>query len=215
MNLFQKLIEIRKEVIGFEKDTKGFNYTYVSGSQAIGKIRAKMDELGLVLIPKVGQAEHTVFNYQSWNKARETYEEKTDQIIQGDMAFVWVNAEKPDEQLEVPWKIYGQQDDISKAFGSGLTYSERYFILKFFQAPTDELDPDSRDTTGKTRGSVKKGNISEAQIKRLFAIANSKGYDSMSVKKAVLKKYSITEIANLSKPQYDEMCKGYEGLDDK
>lgn len=210
MNLYQKLIEIRKEVIGFEKDTKGYNYTYVSGSQAIGKIRAKMDELGLMLVPKVGQSEHSIFSYID-SKGKE----KTDQIIQGDIAYVWINAEKPEEQLEVPWRIYGQQDDISKAFGSGLTYSERYFILKFFQAPTDELDPDGRDTTGKTQGSVKKGNISDAQIKRLFAIASSKGYDAVSVKKAVLKKYKVAEIGDLKRAQYDEMCKGYEGLADK
>ena len=51
MNLFQKLVEIRKEVKSFNKDTKGFGYTYVSGSQAISKIREKMDELNVLLVP--------------------------------------------------------------------------------------------------------------------------------------------------------------------
>jgi hypothetical protein len=59
------------------------------------------------------------------------------------------------------------------------------------------------------------GNLSEKQVKRLFAIANSKGYNAESVKKAALKKYNVTEIAQLSKQQYDEMCNGYEGLPDK
>ena len=37
MNLYQKLVEIRKDVINFSKDTEGYGYKYVSGSQAIAK----------------------------------------------------------------------------------------------------------------------------------------------------------------------------------
>ena len=43
MNLHEKLVEIRKEVINFSKDTEGYGYKYVSGSQAIAKIRDKME----------------------------------------------------------------------------------------------------------------------------------------------------------------------------
>ena len=44
-----------------------------------------------------------------------------------------------------------QQNDISKAFGSALTYSERYLLLKSLGAPTDEDDPDK--TTEDKKGS--------------------------------------------------------------
>lgn len=57
--------------------------------------------------------------------------------------------------------------------------------------------------------------LSEAQVKRLFAIANKKGYNSKQAKEIVLKKYKVTEIAKLTKGQYDETVAGFEGLEDK
>src|SRR5699024_10548801 len=59
------------------------------------------------------------------------------------------------------WKVYGQQEDNSKAYGSALTYSEMYFFLKFFNAPTDDDDPDTR------QGSNKVGTKNKASDKQL------------------------------------------------
>lgn len=39
--------------------------------------------------------------------------------------------------------MVGQQGDASQAFGSGLTYANRYFMLKFFQIATPDDDPDN------------------------------------------------------------------------
>lgn len=208
-NLFQKLVDIRKEVINFSKDTEGYGYKYVSGSQAIAKIREKMDSLGVLLVPKMEEITNDTFTYVN-SKSKEA----TDHIVKGNMSYIWINADKPEEKLEIPWKLYGAQDDISKAFGSGLTYSERYFILKFFQAPTDELDPDGKDTSGRGTGSLgsKDKGLSDAQVRRLFAIANKAGYGPNVVKQQILKKYNATEVSELTKMQYDELCAGYESL---
>jgi len=146
LNLHQKLVEIRRNIDVFTKDTEGFGYRYVSGSQVLGKIKDKMDELQVLLIPEVLNQKHSTFNYID-KKGKE----KTDFIVTADMKYVWVNAENPEERIEIPWQTMGQQDDISKAFGSGLTYSERYFLLKFFGVPTDDDDPDARDTTREKR----------------------------------------------------------------
>ena len=51
----------------------------------------------------------------------------------------------------VSFEYYGQQNDISKAFGSALTYSERYLLLKSLGAPTDEDDPDKHTDDKKQR----------------------------------------------------------------
>lgn len=151
LNLYQKLVEIRKSIDVFKKDTQGFGYSYVSGSQVLGKIKNKMDELQILLIPEVLNQKHETFDYKVWDKEQKKEKEKTDFIVTADMKYVWVNAENPEERIGIPWQTMGQQDDISKAFGSGLTYSERYFLLKFFGVPTDEEDPDARDTRGKSK----------------------------------------------------------------
>lgn len=130
LNIYQKIIEIRKTIDVFHKDTAGYKYKYVSGTQVLSKIKSKMDELGVILQPSMGSMQH--------EKDGKNY------IVSGDMTYVWINAEKPEDRAEVTWKVFGQQDDISKAFGSALTYSERYFLLKYFGVPTDDEDPDTR-----------------------------------------------------------------------
>ncbi|WP_195264523.1 ERF family protein [Clostridium sp. 1001275B_160808_H3] len=202
MNLYQKLVEIRKDVINFSKDTEGYGYKYVSGSQAIAKIREKMDSLGVLLVPEVKNTISSTYDYVN-AKGKEC----TDHIISGEMSYKWINAENPEETLIVPWQLYGAQDDISKAFGSGLTYAERYFILKFFQAPTDVDDPDGRDTSGRGKGN-KKG-LSEAQVKRGYALGFKAGYDKANVDKQILSKFN-KKIQDLTKEEYDIVCNGYE-----
>ena len=146
MNLFLKLVELRHRVEGFYKDTKSFGYSYVSGAQVQDKINPIMYELKLLFLPKSavhrGWAKHEYTNKKN--------EELLDFIVEGDLDYVWIDAENPEETWEIKWQYYGAQNDISKAFGSALTYSERYLLLKSLGLPTDEEDPDSRDTSGKT-----------------------------------------------------------------
>ncbi len=201
MNLYQKIIEVRKVADGFTKDSKGYGYDYVSGNQILNKIKDKMNEVGLILQPSAQVGEHQLFCYTN-SKGQE----KVDIQVWGNMSYTWINAENPEEREVVSWAYYGQQDDISKSFGSALTYSERYFLLKYFGLPTDEDDPDGKDTTGKKTKGTKA--LSEAQIKRLFALGKAAGYDSATVIDHIRKKLNKNPD-ELTKPEYDQVCKGY------
>ena len=53
LNIYQKLIEVRKTVPYLQKENSGTQYKYVSSSQTLSSVRQKMDEIGLILIPKV------------------------------------------------------------------------------------------------------------------------------------------------------------------
>jgi len=56
--------------------------------------------------------------------------------------YTWINAEEPNEKITCHW--YGQGLDTGeKGVGKALTYAEKYFMLKFFNIPTDKDDPDS------------------------------------------------------------------------
>lgn len=158
LNLHQKLLEIRKNIGSFSKDKEAYGYSYVSGKQVLSKIKGKMDELGVLLIPQIQSQEHETFDYVSKGK------EKTDFIVYGKMTYTWVNAEKPEEKIEVPFYYTGQQNDISMSFGSGLTYSERYFLMKFFNVPTDEDDPDAKNTKDIKRIYSSKSKASNKQL---------------------------------------------------
>lgn len=143
MNVHEKLVEVRKSIGGFNKDSKSYGYSYVSGTQVLSKIQDKMNELGVLLIPSIKEQ-----NFEKHEYVNQKGKACLDFIVHGAMTYKWVNAEKPDDFIEVPFYYTGAQDDISKAFGSGLTYSERYFVIKFFNLPTDADDPDARDTRG-------------------------------------------------------------------
>ena len=143
LNLYQKIVEVRKQAGGFMKDSKSFNYEYVSGNQVLGKIKDIMNELNLLLIPSTTHQDEYKHEYlDKYGK------EKLDFVVRGNMVYTWIDGDTG-EKLEIPWTFYGQQNDISKAYGSALTYSERYFLLKCLGLPTDDDDPDGKDTTGK------------------------------------------------------------------
>ncbi|XBO86339.1 ERF family protein [Bacillus licheniformis] len=53
MNIYQKLVEVRKVVPYLKKSNQGHQYNYTGSSQVVGAIREKIDELGLLLIPAI------------------------------------------------------------------------------------------------------------------------------------------------------------------
>lgn len=138
-NLYQKIVEVRKVAEGFSKDGSSYGYTYVTGNQVLGKIKDKMNELNLLLIPSTKIGEHHTHAYKT-AKGKDVL----DFVVKGEMSYTWINGDEPAEREVISWAYYGQQDDISKAFGSALTYSERYFLLKCLGLPTDEDDPDAK-----------------------------------------------------------------------
>jgi hypothetical protein len=128
MNIYQKLVEVRKGIDGFTKDATGYGYKYVSGSQVLSKIKSTMDSQGIIL------ETHLLYPVVT-STAKGS-------LVTSPMRMIWVNAEKPEDRIVIDWFMTGEQKDPSQALGSGLTYSERYFLLKFFGIATDEDDPD-------------------------------------------------------------------------
>jgi hypothetical protein len=133
VNIYEKLIEVRKAVPYLQKEAKGHQYNYVSSSQVLSAVRRRMDEVGLMLIPTITNTKVTSEN----DGKRTTY------FTELWIDFTWVNAEKPDELWKSSW--YGQGIDIAgeKGVGKALTYAEKYYLLKTFNIATDKDDPDS------------------------------------------------------------------------
>ncbi len=135
LNLFQKLLEIQKEILGLSKDGKSYGYDYTTGNKVLEHIKPLMNEYGLLLKQEV----------LSFSNERQDYKTKTGNkseiLTSVSMKFTWVDAEtgEKDENL---WGANGQ-NDWEKGFGSALTYGERYFLLKYFHINTDADDIDN------------------------------------------------------------------------
>lgn len=152
LNIYQKLAKIRKAVEVVQRNKSGYGYKYVTDTELLAKITSGMDKYGVSLIPRTLQGSSKVepFTYKKTKREKQkdgtytTYEEIVNEIItHGDMQYVWVNNDNPEEEIVVDWTYVGQQADASQSFGSGLTYSMRYFLLKYFNVATPEDDPDN------------------------------------------------------------------------
>lgn len=212
LNLFQKIADVKANIDGFTKDTKGYNYSYVSGSQVLHRIRNKMIEHNLLLVPKTSEENYKQIDVTRFNKKAGREITTSEFIVEMKLTYVWINADKPEEQFEVTFYAVGQQDDVSKAHGTALTYAERYFLMKFFNIPTDEDDADAKQkqekynkVSSKTVGVLKQEvfdfvdlmkslgkDVTQQQAESTFGIQD---YTSMSEQQAVTTINNIQAMA--------------------
>ena len=187
-NLDSKLMELKKEVSIMQKDAEGHGYKYVTEESILLVINNKMIELGIKLTPefKEGSLYSEVVNYTNAKG-----QAKTDVLVRSEMQFVWKDIETGEKEI-IPWALLGQQADASQALGSGLTYANRYFLLKYFNIATSEDDPD------KIRSEME----AELERKKLSAIQTK-------IKKTLdklIKKYQsqekIYEVLGTNKEQF-------------
>lgn len=148
MNLYQKLAKIKKGIGVIRKNKEGYGYMYVPEDEILSRIEGAMERYHVSLFPGICPNTSTVTPYSysktKFTKKGDPYEDRTnDVIVSADMAWTWVNIDDPSEKVVVPWLMVGQQSDAAQAFGAGLTYSSRYFLLKYFNVPTVDSDPDA------------------------------------------------------------------------
>jgi len=186
MNLFQKLLEIQKRVVGLGKDSKSFGYQYVSGSKVLEHIKPLMNEFGIILKQEVLDIENTRQDYTTKNGL------KSEILTKATMRFTWIDCETV-EKDENYFAANGQ-NDWEKGLGSALTYAERYFLLKYFHISTDEDDIDNPNRkpvevtkpNNSTATNTKKPTISDMDAVKKALASNREGTIKM------LEKYDVT-----------------------
>lgn len=132
LNIYEKLIEVRKTVEYIEKGESGHNFKYAGSSEIIAKIRPAMDGLGLLLVP----------NIESFEMIQVQKGAVINTVPKVVMSFTWINAENPSEQLKTSYTYFEDRITGCQALGSIQTYAERYFLYKFFQVATDKDSPE-------------------------------------------------------------------------
>ena len=164
MTLDNKILELKKLVCVMQKDAKGHGYDYVSEESILMAINDKMIELGLRLTPRLvsGTLHSEVLNYKNAKG-----QDKTDVIVRSEMVYEWKDITTGEVEL-VPWGLIGQQSDASQALGSGLTYSNRYFLLKYFNVATSNDDPDKIRSEQEAAEERKRISATQTKIKKVF-----------------------------------------------
>ena len=193
LNIYQKLAKIRRAVEVLEKDKAGYGYKYVTDALILSKITGLMDSLHVSLIPKVVPGTMTITPYayvktKADKRSGQVYEEKNAEVLtQCEMTYTWVNDDNPTECVEVPWIMVGQQADASQSFGSGLTYTYRYFLLKFFGISTVEDDPDTWRSRQKEAAEMEGKEVAAKHIAELDTLTRQYLADNPDKKDEVAK----------------------------
>lgn len=196
MTLDKKLMELKKLVSIMQKDSDGHGYKYVSEESILLAINDKMIELGVKLTPmfKEGSLYSEVVNYQNAKG-----QAKVDVLVRSEIQFVWKDIETGETEI-VPWGLLGQQADGSQALGSGLTYANRYFLLKYFNVATSVDDPD------KIRSEI----AAEEERKKISAIQTK---IKKSFEKAIQKYQSKDEVYKKLGTSKDQFLKDYNDIE--
>lgn len=177
---------------GFVKDTKGYKYTYVSGSQVLHKLNPELNKHGINITFRTSQPTYEMFKNNKGN---------LEFLVSLNVHYTITNTDNPEEQIESEIYAIGHQDDASKALGTALTYSERYFLMKFFGLPTDEDDADAKRKKAKyTAEPANELQLTEINQK-LETV--SKHYDMAEDK--LLKSFGVTDRANMTEAQADKV----------
>ena len=100
--------------------------------------------------------------------------------------------------------------DGSQVTGASSSYARKYALNGMF-AIDDTKDSDFTNTTVKGDNSA----LSEAQIKRLLAIASKVNISADDVKKVVAKSFGVQDLRKMNKQQYDEICSRLEKKSNK
>ena len=211
MNIYQKLAKIRKPVEVLQKNKAGYGYRYVTEDVILSKITGLMDKLGVSLIPCISPGTTVVEPY-TYEKTKSTkdgkiYNEKVNEIlVRSDMVWKWINNDNPEDCVSVPWALVGQQADASQAFGSGLSYSSRYFMLKYFNVATSDDDPDAWRAAQKEVENEENKAIAKEIVDRVHAIVTEfleKNPDNKNDVVEIVKKYAKTKSGKASANYYE------------
>lgn len=110
------------------------------------------------------------------------------------------------EYMEFP-KLSLKMDKVTaQGAGSAITYARRYAISAILGISSEDDDDGNqaeKDSKGQRNNN---SNLSDAQIKRLYAIGFSRGISKDTINRSIKQDYKKNNPANLTKKEYDELC---------
>lgn len=182
MNIYEKILNIMKEVTYLSKDDKvsfgNTRYMAISEEKVTTLMHNKLVENGLVIYPVD----------QTW--------ERRDNITHVDVTYRIVNAEDPKEFIQVVSCGDGA-DTQDKGSGKAMTYAYKYMWLRTFAIPTGE-DPDK----------VSSEELDAQKIGTLKAKALATRCQTLGVNvDKLLEKYGVEKMADLTEPQHLDITK--------
>lgn len=144
----------------------------------------------------------------------------TDELVNiGDRYYIKATVRLFDDKEHIEVSAYAREEESKKGMdgsqvtGASSSYARKYALNGLF-CIDDTKDSDATNVTEKgnkepTKTDVK-STLTDAQIKRLYAIASKAGIANEKVSEQIKKKFNKDSVSDLTKAEYDAVCNGYE-----
>ncbi|MFA6201354.1 MAG: ERF family protein [Bacteroidales bacterium] len=192
-NLYQKLLEVRKTVPYIKKGAQGYGYNYTKESQLLGAIRGEMDVQGIWFdmdMIKLETIDLTI-------KLKDNSLHKTTGI-RATFKFTFTDCDSPKDSIVRHQILQDAVSDV-KAIGGLETYANKYFIMKFFNIPNDDLDPDAFQTVIEKSNVIKY--IDDKQKQSIIELING----DMSLAKDLATKFEVKSPNEITCDEYENV----------
>ena len=217
MNLWEKISAISSEIEYLKKDdtvgTGKNTYKAISIEKVMTSVSDKMCKYGIVIYPveqSYLRTDEKVIGID-YNTKKEV--EKINRISDVDVKYEVINIHNPIEKITTVSSGTGV-DTQDKGVGKAMTYAYKNMIIKLFAIATgDDTDKIHSDdyTENLVNGEVKNSDgLSQAQIKRLYAIAKKVNVTPVQIVAVIKKDFNKTDVAKLTKQEYDLVCERLE-----
>ena len=194
MEIYKKLMNIQTKLKAPKSQRNNFgNYNYRSCEDILEAVKPLLDEFKVALTIK---DEIILIGERYYIKATATLID----IDTGDMTETSAYARESLEKRGM---------DASQVTGATSSYARKYALNGLF-AIDDNKDADATNTHGKETIKVNMTPaLSEAQLKRLYAIGNKAGIKKEVLDSTVKKSFGC-EPKNMTKEQYQNICERLE-----
>ena len=197
LNLYQRLAKVRDIADVVQKNKSGYGYKYTSEDEILAKVKAGMSKYRVSVYPRVDTEsfENVPREYEKskYDKSagKMVTTKEVEWVVRGVVMYKILNDDNPEEFFEVAWPMCGTQSDMSQAFGSALTYANRYFYLKFFNIATSEDDPDEWKRKKMEAAEAEDKEAADAMIQRIDDLCKEMVTDANKAEvTSLIKKYA-------------------------
>lgn len=134
LNIYQKLLNVKKKIAYIKQTGKvefaKTKYKFAGSESVLLELNPVLNDFGLFLQTEIIDQVVETNNSGYFTKLK--------------IKYTWINCDNPEEHINCFWYAQGV-DSSEKGIGKALTYAERYFLLKTFNIPTGQDDPELHD----------------------------------------------------------------------
>ena len=217
MNIYEKLSNIQQELKAPKNQYNSFGkYSYRSCEDILEALKPLLAEVGAIInitdeIKVIGD------NFETMEVEDKKTGEKSVRLV-GRRFYIEATAMFIDVETgdSIVARALAREDetkkgmDLAQVTGSVSSYARKYALNGLF-AIDDNKDSDATNTHNKDikPNMTSVNGLSEAQLKRLFAIGNKAGFKK-DVVEATVKKMFGCEPKDMTKDQYNTVCERLE-----